>query len=112
MDVSRLLAVAQLIVAPILLAVALGVRFAGGSRPLNVVDYRRVQDPAALHRWAGARLLLLPIGFAISGLASLLYPTLAIPLLALMVLATLVVGVWVALGAERFCGSGGAGMPR
>lgn len=109
MDAIKLLAVAQLVVAPILLAVALGVRFAGGSRPLNVVDYRRVQDPSALHRWAGARLLLLPVGFAMAGLVSFLHPALAIPLLVLMVLATLVVGVWIALGAERFCGRNGAG---
>lgn len=101
---NTLLALIQLMLVPILLVVALAVRFAGKSRPLNNVDYGRVQDPAALHRWAGNRLLLLPAGFLASGLVALRHPLLTWPLLLLgiMLLAVLVVGTWLALGAERF----------
>ena len=84
---NALLAIIQLLLVPILLAVALGVRFAGSSRPLNNVDYARVQDPAALHRWAGNRLLLLPAGFLLSGVASLQKPGISPVLFGLMLVA-------------------------
>lgn len=99
---STLLALIQLMLVPILLVVALAVRFAGKSRPLNNVNYGRVQDAAALHRWAGNRLLLLPAGFLASGLVALRHPLLTWPLLGIMLVAVLVVGTWLALGAERF----------
>lgn len=99
---TALLAIVQLLLVPILAAAALGVRLAGNSKPLNVVDYERVEDRAAPHRWAGNRLLLLPAGASISGLVSLQKPGFALIAFALMVLAVLVVGAWIALGAEKF----------
>lgn len=97
-----ILAIVQLIVVPLLVVVALAVRFAGNSKPLNVVDYARVTDPAALHRWAGTRLLLLPVAFLVGGLASFRSPGLALLFLGAASAVCLVVAVWVALGAEKF----------
>lgn len=54
----------------VLLLCALGVRFAGEGRVLNVVDYARVDDPRALHRTVGNRLLLLPPLAVAAGLAA------------------------------------------
>ena len=99
---SAILAIIQLAMVPILLAVALAVRFAGSSKPLNVVDYARVTDPVALHRWAGTRLLLLPTAFLIGGLASLRTPGLVLLFLGTATVICLCVAVWLALGAERF----------
>lgn len=99
---SAILAIIQLSMVPILLAVALAVRFAGASKPLNFVDYARVTDPFALHRWAGTRLLLLPTAFLICGLASLRIPGLVLLFLGIATVICLCVAVWLALGAERF----------
>src|SRR5690606_1977614 len=75
---AAVLAIVQFALVPILLAVALAVRFAGTSKPLNVVDYARVSDPVALHRWAGNRLLLLPVVFLVGGYTSYRFPGLAL----------------------------------
>ena len=99
------LAIVQIIIAPILLAVALAVRFAGKSTPLNVVDYARVTDPEALHQWAGARLLVLPATFLVGGLASYSQPALAPLFLGIAILVCLGVAAWLVLGAERFQGA-------
>lgn len=96
------LAIIQIALAPMLLAVALAVRFAGNSKPLNVVDYDRVTDRAALHRWAGDRLLLAPAIFFIGGLASLRFPELALLFLGGATIACLCAAAWLALGSERF----------
>jgi hypothetical protein len=100
--VAALLGIVQFALAPILLALALAVRFAGASQPLNVVDYARVPDPVALHRWAGNRLLVLPAAFLIGGYFSHRFPELALLLLGAATVACLGVAVWIALGAERF----------
>ena len=97
-----LLAVIQFALVPVLLAVAVAIRSAGQTKPLNVVDYARVADPAALHRWAGNRLLLLPAAFLASGMASWQFPALALLFLGGATLACLCVAVWIALGAESF----------
>lgn len=99
---AALLTIVQFALVPILLAVALAVRFAGTSRALNIVDYARVPDPPALHRWAGNRLLLLPTVFLAGGLGSLSVPQLALLWLGGAALASLGVGAWVALGAESY----------
>ena len=99
---EALLAIVQLLLVPVLLGIALAIRFAGTSTPLNGVDYSRVKDPSALHRWAGNRLLLLPLGYAISGAASLLQPSVALLAFMAMALAVLGVAIWVTLGAESF----------
>ena len=99
---NAILAIIQLALVPILLAVALGVRFVGSARALNVVDYARVADPVALHRWAGNRLLLLPVASMPAGLASWHWPAWALLFAGGAVLAALLVGIRIALGAERF----------
>ena len=97
-----LLAVIQLALVPVLLAVAVAIRSAGQAKPLNVVDYARVADRAALHHWAGNRLLLLPAVFLASGMASWQFPALALLFLGGATLACLCVAVCIALGTERF----------
>lgn len=99
---STLLAVLQLAMVPLLLAVALAVRFAGKAAVMTGVDYTRVDQPAALHRWAGRRLMLLPLVFLITGVLSWQAGGLALVLLGLGIAAGLVVAVWVMLGAEKF----------
>ena len=103
MDGLRFLGIALLAISPVLGAVALVVGYAGArARPLTGVDYRRVHDAAALHRWAGRRLAILPATAFLLGLASLRMPGLALPLAGLFALVSMVVGAWIALGAERF----------
>ena len=99
---STLLAVLQLAMVPLLLAVALAVRFAGEAEVMTGVDYARVDQPAALHRWAGLRLMLLPLVFLTTGVLSWQAGGLALVLLGLGIAAGLVVAVWVMLGAEKF----------
>lgn len=100
---AAVLAILQLALTPIMLALALAVRFAGNSKPLNIVDYTRVNDPAALHRWAGTRLLLLPAAFLVGGLASVHSSAgLALLFLGASSVLCLCVAVWLASGAEKF----------
>lgn len=96
------LAIIQFTLVPILLAVALAIRTARHSRPLNIVDYTRVTDPVALHQWAGNRLFLLPAAFLASGMASYRYPALAMLFLGGATIACLFLAVWLAVGAEKF----------
>ncbi|WP_152541010.1 hypothetical protein [Luteimonas huabeiensis] len=102
MDALKSLAVIQLAVAPLLFAVALGIRFAGTAKVLNFVDYAQVSDPAALHRWVGRRLLVLPVLLAAAGAVSLARPTWALASLVLAAAVTAVVLARVVLGAGRF----------
>jgi len=99
---TALLAIVQLLLVLPMLGVALAIRFAGRSRPLNVVDYARVTDPPALHRWAGNRLLLLPAMLLLSGLASLHRPGLCAILAGGVAVLIPVLATWLALGAEKF----------
>jgi hypothetical protein len=96
------LAAVHFVLALPLLAVALAVRFAGSARILNSVDYARVEDAAALHRWAGNRLLLLPAAALSAGLVSLRFAPLALPLLFASVLWLIAVAIWVTVGSDRF----------
>jgi hypothetical protein len=84
------------------LVYALVVRFARDSRPLNFVQYARVGDPAALHRWTGNRLLLLPVASLVGAVVAFRMP--APPLLILLAWALVVVAVvlWLAVGAGKF----------
>ena len=102
MGTSALIAIVQCALAPVLLVVALAVRHAGASRPLNGVDYARIAQPDRLHRWAGNRLLLLPLACAASGVVSWRIPAAAWVCLGLACVACLWVAVWITLGAERF----------
>ena len=86
----------------ILLVVALAVRFAGNAHILNVVNYAQVADVAALHRWAGNKLLVLPLLSVVIGLVSLRSPSLAFPLVFVLATAIVAVAIWVAVGSARF----------
>lgn len=102
MDNLRAIAVVFVLLVPILTAVALAVRFAGSSRPLNIVDYRKVKDPAALHRWASTRLAILPATALGFGYLVFQNAAWALPLLGVFVILVISVGCWIALGAEKF----------
>ena len=102
MENPNFIAIALFIVSPILVIIALAVRFAGNSRPLNIVDYNRVEDATSLHRWTGNRLAILPATSLILGYVSFQNSRLSLLLLGLFIAIVLVVGAWVALGAERF----------
>ena len=88
--------------AALLFVIGLAVAFAGEARILNLVDYRRVTNPAALHRWAGQRLIAVAALVALLGFAAFRWPAAALPLLPVLLL---VVGggvVWLAIGSTRF----------
>jgi len=99
---SKVLSFVLLGLAPLLLLVALAVRQGGQARSLNLVDYSRVENPAALHRWAGNRLLALPILSATLGAAALKQPDLAFALFFGALVAVAAVVAWVAAGVTRF----------
>ena len=92
-----------LLVAGALLGVfALAVRFAGNTAILSGIREGDVPDMAALNRWAGNRLMLLPVvalGFGAAGLREPLYGLAG--LFVLLVAGFGIIG-WLLLGAERF----------
>jgi hypothetical protein len=90
------------VAAPILLVVALAVRFAGNARILNTIDYSRIAHPAALHRWAGNRLLLLPLFSVVIGLLCFHFSPLTVPLMIAFAVGVIAVAIWVAAGSARF----------
>ena len=94
--------VVLLLVTPILLIAALAVRHAGSARVLNSIDYSNVTDPAGLNRWAGNRLLLLPLLSLASGALSLGRPVLAIVGGGVVMLAAVLVVIWIGVGSEGF----------
>lgn len=102
MDNFKVVAVVFWAITPVLAAIAFAVKFAGDSRPLNMVDYRKVPDAGALHRWAGNRLAILPLLSLLLGAAAFRYPALALLFLGLFVVLAVAVAAWLALGAERF----------
>lgn len=98
----RIVGVVLLLITPVLVVVALAVKFAGDSRPLNMVDYCKVGDAGALHQWAGNRLATLPLLSLLLGIAAFRYPAFALVFLGLFVLLAFVIAIWLALGAETF----------
>lgn len=91
-----------LLVTPLLAMLAIAVRFAGPRRVLNGVDPTDIGDLAALNRWAGNRLFLLPVTTATFGLLSLERPVLGLAGVGAAALTGLVVGLWVLIGSDRF----------
>ena len=86
----------------ILAAVALAVRFAGDNAILSGVQLGDVPDMAELNRWAGNRLLVLPVvslAFGVAGLRDLVYGLVGVGVLAVVGFATI---MWLMLGTERF----------
>ena len=92
-----------LLLAGVLLGVfALAVRFAGDNAILSGVRKGDVPDMAALNRWAGNRLLVLPaiaLGFGAAGLRDPIFGL--IGLFVLVVVGFVIIG-WVLTGTERF----------
>ena len=94
--------VVLLLATPILLVAALAVRFAGDRRVLNSIDYSTIADLAALNRWAGNRLLALPVLSLVFGMLALRHPSLGIVGGGAVALAGLLILVWIAAGSDRF----------
>jgi len=87
---------------PILLVIALAVRFAGNARVLNIFDYAHIADPLALHAWAGNRLLILPFCCAGLGTMSLTNPSWSWVCGAVGIGLIPVIVIWVAAGTVKF----------
>jgi hypothetical protein len=102
MEQPGTLSIILIVVAAAFLAYALWVRFAGGSRPLNFVQYSRVRDAAALHRWIGHRLLLLPTVSLIGAAVAPRVPALALPLVLAWAMTVVGIVLWLAASAGRF----------
>lgn len=81
-------------------------RFAGSGKWLNFVDYGKVDDPAALHRWTGNRLLLLAM--LVTGLATCAWRLPAQAFLFVLFAFVLMVAtwIWIAVGSGRFQNQG------
>lgn len=94
--------VVLLLSVPILLMIALGVRFGGTNRVLNCIDPERISDMRGANRWAGNRLLTLPACAACGGVLSLQYTTFAVIALPTSLLVGGFVMAWVMTGVERF----------
>lgn len=94
--------VVLLLSTPILLMIALGVRFGGANRVLNCIDPDKVRDMRAANRWAGNRLLILPAYAAFGGVLSLQYTTFAVVALPASLLIGGLVMAWVMTGVQRF----------
>ena len=96
------LSILLLVVGAILAAVALAVRFAGTDAILTGVRPGDVRHMAALNRWAGNRLLILPVVSLASGVAGLRDPVYALVGVGVLVCAGFATIMWLLLGAERF----------
>ena len=95
-------AIAPFVATPILLAIALAVRFAGTGKILNIVDYTRVSNIPELHRWAGNLLLLLPVISFVLGVLSLYQPTYSVICFILFVVSVISVVVWLTISSSQF----------
>ena len=94
--------VVLIVLFPMFLLAAAAVRFAGNSPALLNVEYERVNDPKALHRWAGNLLGTLPIVCAL--VIALLYFKVIPASLGLAVVGAWfgVTLLWVFAGLGRF----------
>lgn len=99
-----MLIVACALLAPLVLVLGLAVLTAGRSRVLNSVDYARVGNPLAMHRWVGWRLVVLAVGIGGVGVGVALAPTWA-PLLGVVLALWSFVGIGlIVAGTTRFHG--------
>lgn len=90
------------LIAPLLLVLGLAVATAGRSRALNSVDYHRVDDPVALHRWVGRRLIVVAAGVAAIGVGALVVPNWA-PAFGVLLAVWLPAGIGLSMaGVSRF----------
>ena len=96
------LSILLIVAGSILAAVALAVRFAGGNAILSGIRPGDVPDMAKLNRWAGNRLLVLPVvslAFGVAGLRDPVYGLVGVGVLVIVGFATI---IWLMLGTERF----------
>jgi hypothetical protein len=96
------LSILLIVAGSILAALALAVRFAGGNAILSGVRPGDVPDMAVLNRWAGNRLLILPVvslAFGVAGLREPVYGLVGVGVLVIVGFATI---TWLMLGTERF----------
>ncbi|WP_374605057.1 hypothetical protein [Arenimonas sp.] len=92
-----------LLMAGMLLGVfALAVRFAGDNAILSGIRQGDVSDMAALNRWAGNRLLVLPVVALAFGAAGLREPLYGVAGLFVLLVAGFGIIGWLMLGTERF----------
>lgn len=90
------------LVAPLLLVAGLAVAAAGRSRVLNSVDYHRVDDPVALHRWVGSRLIVVSAGVGAIGVGAWVLPDWA-PAFGVLLALWLPAGIGLGIaGVSRF----------
>lgn len=83
---------------PFLLLLALAVRFSGRSKILNSVDYQRISDLPAFHRWTGNRLLVLPLLAVVTVFLSVQVPHFAPVIVVLFFFSIFVVSIAVIAG--------------
>jgi hypothetical protein len=100
--VMALLAIFLLFIGGVLAIAAFAVRFGGNTTVLTGLQPQAIHDMAALNRWAGNRLLLLPVAAFGFGIAGLRQPIYAVVGLAVLVVLGFAVIAWLMLGAERF----------
>ncbi|MFN7551323.1 MAG: hypothetical protein ACK59M_18445 [Pseudomonadota bacterium] len=90
------------LVAPPMLVAGLAVATAGRSPALDSVDYHRVDDPVALHRWVGRRLIVVAAGVAAIGVGALVLPNWA-PAFGVLLALWLPAGIGLSIaGVSRF----------
>jgi hypothetical protein len=96
------LAIVQAITSVILLFVALGVRFAGDAKILNFVEYQRIGDAPALHRWAGTRLLLAALSGIALAVVGFWQPQFAVAIFCAFMLLLGAIIIWLLAGSSDF----------
>ena len=95
------LSIFLIVAGAILAAIALAVRFAGDNAILSGVRPGDVPNMAELNRWAGNRLLVLPVvslAFGVAGLRDPVYALVGVGALVIVGFATI---MWLMVGTER-----------
>ena len=96
------ISVVLLLFSGLMLVIGLAVRFSGRSTVFIVHEPEKVKDMAALNRYAGNRLLLVPlVGFPF-GVQGLEAPVVGLLGGFVTGLALVAVLIWVSVGVERF----------
>ena len=100
--IVAVLSILLIVAGSVLAALALAVRFAGHNAILSGVRPGDVSNMAELNRWAGNRLLVLPVvslAFGVAGLRDPIYGLVGVGALVILGFATV---MWLMLGTERF----------
>jgi len=97
-----IISVVLLMFAGITLVAALAVRFSGKDSILSGIDTQNMSNMAAVNRYAGNRLLLVPLVAFPLGFAGLKTPIIGLIGGFVVALTFISVFIWVAIGVERF----------